>query len=68
MKISSKLFILVVLLVSTSSAWARNTEVLVDAHEAVERQGKGDLLDIPYFMKGQQHPAVKKKIGRKDLE
>lgn len=63
MKISSVAFVLVVLLISTSNVFARNTEVLVNAQEAVDRQGKGDLLDIPFYMKGQEHPPVKKKIG-----
>ena len=63
MKIRSIAIVLVVLIISTSTAWARNSEVLVDAQEAVDRQGKGDLLDVPFFMKGQDHPAVKKKIG-----
>jgi len=44
-------------------AHARNTEVLIDAETAVKNQGKGDLLDIPFYMKGQQHPKVIKKIG-----
>jgi len=46
-----------------SSVYARDTELLIEAKEAVERQAKGDLLDVPYFMKGQKHPKIKKKIG-----
>ena len=63
MKLSSTIIVLVIFIISTPTAFARNTEVLVDAQEAVDRQGKGDLLDIPFYMKGQDHPAVKKKIG-----
>jgi hypothetical protein len=63
MKISSVAVVLAMLILSTSDAFARNTEVLVDAQQAVDRKGQGDLLDVPYYLKGQKHPAVKKKIG-----
>jgi uncharacterized protein YbjQ (UPF0145 family) len=51
------------LIISTSAAFARNSEVLIDAQEAVVKQGNGDLLDIPYYLKGHYHPPVLKKIG-----
>lgn len=62
MKISFILGILALLIIS-STAFARNSEVLVDAMEAVINQGKGDLLDIPYYLKGQTHPEVEKTIS-----
>ena len=63
MRIILVLIIFLVLLFSAATTFARDTEVLVDGKEAVDRQAKGDLLDIPYYFKGQDHPAVKKKIG-----
>ena len=47
----------------TTTAFARNTEVLIKAKVAVERQAKGQLLGIPFYMKGQKHSKVKKTIG-----
>jgi|TARA_B100001964_G_scaffold245073_1_gene329724 hypothetical protein len=47
-----------------SNVEARNTEVLVSANEAAENGiGKENLLDIPFYMKGQKHPRVKDKLG-----
>ena len=57
------IIILLTLATSTTAAFARDTEVLIDAKEAVERQAKGQLLGIPFYMKGQKHPNVKKTIG-----
>jgi len=43
---------------------ARDTEHLFDVKDAIEHgTGNANLLDIPYFMKGQAHPGVAKKIG-----
>ena len=57
------IIILLTLTTSTTAAFARDTEVLINAKEAVERQAKGQLLGIPFYMKGQKHPKVKKKLG-----
>jgi len=54
---------LLFLAIFSNAAHARDTEVLIESKVAVERQAKGGLLDIPFFMKGQKHPGVKKKIG-----
>lgn len=43
---------------------ARNTEHLFDVKDAIDHgTGNANLLDIPYYMKGQAHPGVAKKIG-----
>jgi len=55
--------ILLLVVTSLSNAYARDTELLIEVKEAVERQAKGDLLDVPYFLKGQKHPKIKKKLG-----
>ncbi|MDH5650152.1 MAG: excinuclease ABC subunit A [Gammaproteobacteria bacterium] len=63
MKYCVVVFVLAFGLISMSTAFARSDEVLIDAKEAVALQGKGDLLNVDFYMKGQEHPKVKKKIG-----
>lgn len=51
------------LLLFAAPASARDTEVILDAKAAAEsEQGKAALLDIPFYMKGQEHPEVVKKL------
>lgn len=53
----------VILLALPMSAFARNTEVNQPVEVAVQSDTKGHLLkDISYFMKGQKHPAVSRKL------
>jgi len=45
-------------------AEARNDEHLFDVKDAIDTgTGNANLLDIPYYFKGQSHPGVAKKIG-----
>ena len=63
MNLKRTLGISLILAMSAAPALARNTEVLLDAKTAVEQQGKGDLLNIPFYMKGATHKKVIKTIG-----
>ena len=64
MKRTMILLSLVGALFLTSDAMARNTVVLGSVAEAKNSQlGEDTLLDIPFYMKGQKHPRVQKKVG-----
>lgn len=63
MKLTTILLAVFVFSLFTSTVFARNTEVLVDAQEAIDRQAKGGLSDMPFYLKGQKHPIIKKKLG-----
>ncbi len=65
MKLKVALSILfVVTILFTSSAIARNTKVELSVKTAVtEGEMSENLLDVPYFMKGQKHPKVKKSFS-----
>ena len=63
MNFKQALGISLILTISATSAFARNTEVLLDAKTAVAQQGKGDLLGVPFYMKGAKHKKVIKTIG-----
>lgn len=46
------------------AAWARNTEHILSVATARDSQvGEAKLLDVPFYMKGQEHPAVAKVIS-----
>jgi len=52
-----------VLVLSPVTAQARNTEQNFPAKEAAESElGKAKLFSIPFYLKGQKHPRVKKTI------
>lgn len=63
MNLKNILGISLILAISSTPALARNSEVLLDAKNAVHEQGKGDLLDVPFYMKGVKHKKVVKTIG-----
>lgn len=51
-------------LVAASAATAREDFSDFDVKEAVESSvGQNKLLDVPFFMKGQKHKKVTKKLG-----
>ncbi|VAX21372.1 hypothetical protein MNBD_NITROSPINAE02-2078 [hydrothermal vent metagenome] len=57
----SALFVVTALF--ASSATARNTKVELSVKKAAtEGEMHENLLDVPYFMKGQKHPKVKKSL------
>lgn len=58
------LFIFVSIFIFSSSAPARNTFHDLFVSDAVKSaRGKEKLLDVPFYMAGQSHPAVKKDMG-----
>jgi hypothetical protein len=51
-------------LLAPLGAWARDTEHLFPAEEAKSSDlGQARLLDVPFYMKGQKHPKVKKTLS-----
>ncbi len=56
---------LVFVLTIPQLASARDAELFHSARIAAERQlGKERLLDIPFYMKGEEHPGIKKTLGK----
>lgn len=63
MRGSTAVFAIASLLVATSAA-ARTDFVDLDVKEAATSEiGEQKLLDVPFYMKGQSHPKVTKKLG-----
>ena len=55
--------LLVIFLLAPVAAFARDTEVFLPAQAAAESEkGIAYLLDIPFYLKGQKHPKVAKKL------
>ena len=53
-----------VFLLAPLGAQARNTEHLYPVEEAKSSDlGEARLLDVPFYMKGQKHPKVKKRLS-----
>lgn len=58
------LLIATVLVLAPLGAQARNTEHFFPAAEAAESDlGKEKLLSVPFYLKGQKHPAVQKTLS-----
>ena len=57
------------LLLSPLSAQARETEHVLSTKDAAESElGKSRLYDVPFYMKGQKHPRVKKVVYEASTE
>lgn len=53
-----------ILLLAPFGAQARNTEQFYSAEDAKNSDvGQEKLLDVPFYMKGQKHPKVKKTLS-----
>jgi hypothetical protein len=50
-------------LLGATAAWARETFVDLPVKDAVESKHAKGLHDVPFFMAGQKHPKVARKIG-----
>lgn len=49
---------------AAAPAFARNTEVFLNAKEAAESEkGQSHLLDVPFYLKGQKQPRVNKVLS-----
>lgn len=63
MRVLLRLLVVGVLVLAPLAASARNTEHLYPVDEARNSDlGKSRLFDVPFYMKGQKHPAVAKRI------
>ena len=54
-------------ILAPASAAARNTEQILPAATAIESErGQAHLLDVPFYFKGQPHPAVVETVEHAD--